>query len=626
MHRCYNVLKIFKQEVEARESAVATKAGDIEQIVHTPVFPRSTSTTSFMTQSEGWKISCAFCKKDHFSAACQAVKDVNERRQILVREQKCFLCLKGNHRANECRRTINCRKCHRRHHHSICMSNAERESGGAAQGAVAPENARVTQTNPEITTANTATGTSTSVILQTATVLARGADGKSIPVRVLFDSGSQRSYVAESLKKRLGLEPIRTQTLNVTTFGDKSFRKQKCDVVKISLQMEGGGGKAVISAFSFPTICSKLSLPVKIDQFGKLKSLDLADTPENISKPIEILVGADEYWGIVTGGKVIRDRGLVAVESKLGWLLSGVCEGTTGKKKSSHDSFASTNLIFNDQDAYLQEERDDLKAQLACFWETESIGVKGESAESEIYDNKGLLRSIQHGGTSYSVDLPWTAEKEQLPDHEKLCEDRASHLHERLKRNPELTEKYDEIVKEQLKTGVLEPVPEEDVESKGGTVHVLPHHPVVREDKSTTKVRVVYDGSAHTKDNPDLTSLRERSRNVLGQCSDITVGDIVFIKRDGTARSFWKLAKVVKLLRGKDGVVRAAEIRVLSEDAKTSIILRRPLELLIPTEISSNEREDHVKEDTALNPHAEPFEPKITRPVALQEIRMFNEN
>ena len=517
-----NVLKIFKQEVEARESAVATKAGEVERKVHAPVFPRSTSTTSFMTQSEGGKILCAFCKKDHFSAACQAVKDVNERRQILIREQKCFLCLKGNHRANECRRTINCRKCHRRHHHSICMSNAERESGGAAQGAVAPENARVTQTNPEITTANTATGTSTSVILQTATVIARGADGKGIPVRVLFDSGSQRSYVAESLKKRLGLQPIRTQTLNVTTFGDKSFRKQKCDVVKISLQREGGGGKAVISAFSFPTICSKLPLPVKIDQFAKLKSLDLADAPENINRPIEILVGSDEYWGIVTGGKVIRDRGLVAVESKLGWLLSGVCEGTTGKKKSSHDSFASTNLIFNDGDAYLQEERDDLKAQLACFWETESIGVKGESAESKIYDNKGFLRSIQHDGTRYSVDLPWTAEKEQLPDHEKLCEDRALRLHERLKRNPELMEKYDEIMKEQLKTGVLEPVPEKDAENKEGTVHVLPHHPVVREDKSTTKVRVVYDGSAHTKDNPvSINHYLEQGPNLIPSLFEI---------------------------------------------------------------------------------------------------------
>ena len=102
--------------------------------------------------------------------------------------------------------------------------------------------------------------------------------------------------------------------------------------------------------------------------------------------------------------------------------------------------------------------------------------------------------------------MPWTAEKEQLPDHEKLCEDRALCLHERLKRNPELMERYDETMKEQLKTGVLEPVPDKDPENKGGTVHVLPRHPVIREDKSTTKVRAVYDGSAHTKDNPVSTN------------------------------------------------------------------------------------------------------------------------
>ena len=65
-----------------------------------------------------------------------------------------------------------------------------------------------------------------------------------------------------------------------------------------------------------------------------------------------------------------------------------------------------------------------------------------------------------------------------------------------------------------------------------------------------------------------LTSLRERSRNLLGQCSDIAVADIVFIKKDGTARSFWKLTKVVKLLRGKDGVIRTAEIRLLFASIK----------------------------------------------------------
>ena len=41
--------------------------------------------------------------------------------------------------------------------------------------------------------------------------------------------------------------------------------------------------------------------------------------------------------------------------------------------------------------------------------------------------------------------------------------------------------------------------PSEDL----GQVHYLPHHAVVRRDKETTKVRVVYDASAHS-DGPSL--------------------------------------------------------------------------------------------------------------------------
>jgi len=30
------------------------------------------------------------------------------------------------------------------------------------------------------------------------------------------------------------------------------------------------------------------------------------------------------------------------------------------------------------------------------------------------------------------------------------------------------------------------------------SIHYMPHHPVIRQNRSTTKVRVVYDGSART--------------------------------------------------------------------------------------------------------------------------------
>ena len=50
-------------------------------------------------------------------------------------------------------------------------------------------------------------------------------------------------------------------------------------------------------------------------------------------------------------------------------------------------------------------------------------------------------------------------------------------------------------MQEQLKNGIIEVVSEEEVPS-GYRIHYLPHHAIIRRDRQTTKLRVVYDASA----------------------------------------------------------------------------------------------------------------------------------
>ena len=84
---------------------------------------------------------------------------------------------------------------------------------------------------------------------------------KLLPVRVLLDSGSQSSYITNNLKRKLGLIPTKTETLNLNTFGNEKFSKRDCDLIKLRLQ-----GKHVedvnISALSFEAICSPV--PAKV--------------------------------------------------------------------------------------------------------------------------------------------------------------------------------------------------------------------------------------------------------------------------------------------------------------------------------------------------------------------------
>ena len=61
----------------------------------------------------------------------------------------------------------------------------------------------------------------------------------------------------------------------------------------------------------------------------------------------------------------------------------------------------------------------------------------------------------------------------------------------------------------------------------------------------------------------------------------IKPGDIVLV-HDDTPRITWKLAVIEELMKGKDGLVRAAKIR--TSQGRTN----RPIARLIPLEVSSN--------------------------------------
>jgi hypothetical protein len=57
------------------------------------------------------------------------------------------------------------------------------------------------------------------------------------------------------------------------------------------------------------------------------------------------------------------------------------------------------------------------------------------------------------------------------------------------------------VIKQQLESGIIEVFPEEDDNGDGS--YYLPHHGVLREEKETTKLWVVFDGLAKpSKESP----------------------------------------------------------------------------------------------------------------------------
>ena len=82
-----------------------------------------------------------------------------------------------------------------------------------------------------------------------------------------------------------------------------------------------------------------------------------------------------------------------------------------------------------------------------------------------------------------------------LPDSYELRRKRLENLLKRLRQEPEVLKEYDSVIKEQIQRGIVQVV-EKPSERGDGRVHYIPYRAVMGTDKSTAKLRVVYDASA----------------------------------------------------------------------------------------------------------------------------------
>lgn len=191
---------------------------------------------------------------------------------------------------------------------------------------------------------------------------------------------------------------------------------------------------------------------------------------------------------MVTGETKRGRDGPVAVQTRLGWVLSGPI--------SFVDSHLSTNLIthvLRTDSCGVSKANKSLEAQLHSFWELESLGIKdNESTVITRFEDSIIFRDGR-----YQVTLPWKDPEAVLPDNYQLSHKRLLSLIARLKRDPSTLQMYDAVIKEQCEKGIVQIV-DDPVIKNGDRIHYIPHHCVIRHNKTTTKLRVVYDASARS--------------------------------------------------------------------------------------------------------------------------------
>ena len=223
--------------------------------------------------------------------------------------------------------------------------------------------------------ASTSTKSKTRVLLQTAkTVAYEEGEKVGIPIRILLDNGSRRTYITEDLQRKLGLKPIEKETVHLNTFGGEGFSKNVCQVVK--LKLKGINSERIeVNALSVPKFCSALpSMVEDLKDYSHLENLELADhfDSDNDSDSVDMLIGADVYFEVVTGDIIRGNEGPVAVSSKFGWLLSGPV-----KVPNDHVTvnISVSNLIIEGNAKTEKLEDEMIGTELKRFWDAKLIGI-----------------------------------------------------------------------------------------------------------------------------------------------------------------------------------------------------------------------------------------------------------
>lgn len=483
------LMELLEGEVQARERATASSQATPRKPFKGP----PTAATLLTGGSETAQTpACYYCQQSHLASSCEVVKTPEEKKRILRDAGRCFNCLRRGHVARQCRSKGKCTHCRGRHHSSICQRGESGPPTLNAGGRTAPQQSSgMDPTAPAFHPPTTSLwiNCNQGVLLQTAQAMVFNPDDPqhSKRVRVVLDTGSQQSYITERLQAELALQTKGEQSMVIVTFGSRGEKSRMCEVVDVRMQLSHGGMRD-LTVFVVPIICEALACqPITLcrDSYKHLAGLPLADPSNGLDAlEVDILIGCDHYWSFITGKTKRGDDGPVGVETELGWVLSGPV-GPVPYAETQTTLVTHTLHI----ESVPQQSEQSLDERLKSFWDLESFGIvqPDRTMLDEFQDSIRLVDG------RYEVSLPWKDSCPVLPDNYQLSLRRLQGLLLRLRKDKDVFVEYDAIIKNQIQQGMVEPAkPSENA----ARVHYLPHHGVIRRDKQTTKLRIVYDASA----------------------------------------------------------------------------------------------------------------------------------
>lgn len=430
---------------------------------------------------------CPHCSSKHNLINCKKfLESPNEQKIKIVKQLNyCINCV-YDHNGAKCYSTKRCHKCNKEHHtilHDCFATQSESNSLTEIAKEKCDSNKSIHASQQE----------ASEILLATALVKVTAADQTQHVMRALIDQGSQVSVISEKAAQQLGLK---RRLCKGVIFG-VGERENNCKG-KLTIVCQ-----STYTDFKFSTdvlIMNSLIKNLPNDTFTKpswqhTAHLCLADPDYNISRPVDLLLGAEVYANILLEGLIRGQTSSepLAQQTHLGWLLCG---------GNINTSFQCNVILNNVQD-------------IQQFWQIEDIQ---EQNSMSVEDQECLdfyeTTTERLGNGRYVVRLPMKPEFEQkLGSSKEIAIAQFKNLERKLIKNYDLENKYKQFIHEyeqmqHMKLATCKSKQKAELEC------FLPHHAVQRAESTTTKLRVVFNASSKTSSGYSLNDLMYRGPNL----------------------------------------------------------------------------------------------------------------
>ena len=445
--------------------------------------PRSTFTS--------FKYECPLCKpeKHHLSSCPKWLGFSVDQRLTQVKDRKlCSNCLAPGHVTKDCTNTYRCRDCHQKHHTTIHKDNNVQVSSTFSQSRQLPD-----------------------ALLMTAHVLLKGPGGHQMKARAFLDPGAGLSLVSGRVAQILELPLEPSKTSFTTVQGTKCLGSNHLTTLTISSlnnKREFSCRPAVVKQVT-EDIPNKLLETV--DNYQHLNGLFLADPTFNVPGRIDILLGA-ELWPQLQETSSPNINGELsepgAQLTAFGWVLSGPIqaqEESTRTITTGHVQPMTNDELYN-----LAHE----------FWLAESAEPP-ETTMSSVNEQveHHYQETVKYSPTElrYQVSLP------RKPDCLPLGVSKPQAVKRYFSNEASISRRgMEEVFQAQIQgyldAGHAEPVPTSDIDLPN---FYLPMHSVVKESSTSTKLRIVFDGSAVSSTGVSLNHLLQVGPTLHPPLADI---------------------------------------------------------------------------------------------------------